>query len=36
VNNPKQERGLLICPGSFIIDTLSGVGNKAVGAFTGF
>ena len=36
VNNPKQERGLLICPGNFLIDTLSGVGNKAVGAFTGF
>ena len=36
VNNPKQERGLLICPGNFLIDTLTGVGNKAVGAFTGF
>ena len=34
VNNPKQERGLLICPGNFILDTLTGVGNKAVGAFT--
>ncbi len=36
VNNPKQERGLLICPANFIIDTLTGVGNKAMGAFTGF
>jgi hypothetical protein len=36
VNNPKQERGLLICPGNFILDTLSGVGSKAVGAFTTF
>jgi hypothetical protein len=36
VNNPKQERGFLICPGNFIIDTLTGVGDKAVGAFTGF
>jgi hypothetical protein len=35
VSNPKQERGLLICPGNFIVDTLSGVGNKAIGAFTG-
>ena len=34
VSNPKQERGLLICPGDFIVDTLSGVGNKAIGAFT--
>jgi hypothetical protein len=36
VSNPKQERGLLICPGNFILDTVTGVGNKAVGAFTGF
>jgi hypothetical protein len=36
VSNPKQERGLLICPGNFILDTLTGVGNKAVGVFTGF
>ena len=36
VNNPKQERGFLICPGSFIVDTLTGVGNNAVKAFTGF
>jgi hypothetical protein len=34
VNNPKQERGLLICPGNFIVDALTGVGSKAVGAFT--
>jgi hypothetical protein len=36
VNNPKQERGLLICPGSFIVDTLTGVGSKAMTTFTGF
>lgn len=35
VSNPRQERGLLICPGNFIVDTLTGVGNKAIGAFTG-
>jgi hypothetical protein len=35
VSNPKQERGLLICPGNFIVDTLTGVGNKAIGTFTG-
>jgi hypothetical protein len=34
VNNPKQERGLLICPSNFIMDTLTGVGNKAMGAVT--
>ncbi|HEX3177959.1 MAG TPA: hypothetical protein VHZ49_14865 [Methylomirabilota bacterium] len=36
VHNPKQERGLLICPGNFILDTVSGVGSKAVTTFTGF
>lgn len=36
VNNPKQERGFLLCPGNFIVDTLTGVGNKAVSAFSGF
>jgi hypothetical protein len=36
VNNPKQERGFLICPGTFILDTVSGVGTKAIGAMTGF
>lgn len=36
VSNPRQERGFLICPGTFILDTLTGVGNKAVGAFTPF
>lgn len=36
VRNPKQERGFLICPGNFILDTVTGVGNKAVGAFTPF
>ena len=36
VNNPKQERGLLICPGNFIVDTLTGVGSKAMTTFTGF
>jgi hypothetical protein len=36
VNNPKQERGLLICPGEFIMETVSGVGRKAVSTFTPF
>ena len=36
VNNPKQERGLLLCPGNFIVETLTGVGNKAFSTFTGF
>jgi hypothetical protein len=36
VSNPRQERGFLLCPGTFILDTLTGVGNKAVGAFTPF
>jgi hypothetical protein len=36
VNHPKQERGFLICPGNFIIDTVSGAGSRAVNAFTGF
>jgi hypothetical protein len=36
VNNPRQERGLLICPGNFIVDTLTGVGSKAMTTFTGF
>ena len=35
VSNPKQERGFLICPGRFIIDAVTGVGNKAVGALGG-
>jgi hypothetical protein len=29
INNPKQERGFLVCPGDFIVDTVKGVGNKA-------
>ncbi len=33
VNNPKQERGFLVCPGDFIIDTVKGVGGRAAGAF---
>ena len=36
VSNPKQERALLICPGTFILDTVTGVGNKAVSAFAPF
>jgi hypothetical protein len=36
VNNPKQERGFLLCPGNFILDTVTGAGNKAVGIVTGF
>jgi hypothetical protein len=33
IDNPKQERAFLVCPGDFIIDTVRGVGSKAVGAF---
>jgi hypothetical protein len=29
INNPKQERAFLVCPGDFIVDTLIGIGNKA-------
>lgn len=29
INNPKQERALLVCPFDFIVDTLKGIGNKA-------
>jgi hypothetical protein len=29
VDNPKQERAFLVCPGDFIIDTIKGVGSKA-------
>ena len=29
INNPKQERAFLVCPGDFIIDTVKGVGSKA-------
>jgi hypothetical protein len=36
IHNPKQERGLLICPGNFILDTVTGVGSKAMTTFTGF
>ena len=28
--NPKQERGFLICPGEFVVDTLSGTASSAV------
>jgi hypothetical protein len=31
INNPKQERAFLVCPGDFIIDTVKGVGGKAAG-----
>lgn len=33
IDNPKQERAFLVCPGDFIIDTVRGVGGKAAGAF---
>ena len=33
INNPKQERAFLVCPGDFIIDTVKGVGSRAAGAF---
>jgi hypothetical protein len=29
VDNPKQERALLVCPGDFIIDTVKGITSKA-------
>lgn len=29
INNPKQERGFLLCPGNFIIETVSGAGSRA-------
>ena len=29
INNPKQERAFLVCPGDFIVDTLKGIGSKA-------
>jgi hypothetical protein len=33
VNNPKQERALLICPGNFILDLLTGGINSTVKSF---
>jgi hypothetical protein len=30
IDNPKQERGLLICPGDFIIETVKGTANSAM------
>ena len=30
IDNPKQERGFLICPGDFIVETLSGTARGAV------
>jgi hypothetical protein len=32
INNPKQERGFLVYPGDFIIDTVKNVGGRAAGA----
>src|SRR5437773_619202 len=32
INNPKQERAFLVCPGEFIIETVKGVGSRAAGA----
>jgi hypothetical protein len=34
INNPKQERAFLVCPGDFIVETVKGVGSKAVGTFS--
>jgi hypothetical protein len=34
INNPRQERAFLVCPGDFIVDTVKGVGSKAVGAIS--
>jgi hypothetical protein len=33
INNPKQERGFLVCPGDFIVDTVKGVGSRAATGF---
>src|SRR5207245_9430010 len=32
INNPKQERAFLVCPGEFIVETVKGVGSRAAGA----
>jgi hypothetical protein len=34
IANPKQERGFLICPGEFIVDTVSGTAGSAVKALS--
>jgi hypothetical protein len=34
VNNPRTERGFLLCPGTFIIDTVSGTAGTAAGGAT--
>ena len=33
INNPKQERAFLVCPGDFIIETVKGVGSRAISTF---
>ena len=33
INNPKQERGFLVCPGDFIVETVKGYGSKAASTF---
>jgi hypothetical protein len=33
INNPKQERGFLVCPGDFIVETVKGVGGRAATTF---
>jgi hypothetical protein len=33
IDNPKQERAFLVCPGDFIVDTVRGIGSKAVSGF---
>ena len=32
VNNPKEERGFLVCPSKFIHDTVTGRASAAIGA----
>lgn len=34
IDNPKQDRGFLICPGDFIVDTLSGTASGALKAMS--
>lgn len=34
IDNPKQDRGFLICPGDFIVDTLSGTASGAIKALS--
>lgn len=36
INNPKQERGLVLCPSKFLIDTVSGAGGKVANGLVKF